>query len=82
MINPSKRQRLSVLGGSGDLFTVPKQSPMFPALNPALIPEDGNLVSGQSLVAAYVETRQVPWPQNQSKLLCKSCLLYEPGMRV
>ena len=79
MIHPSKRQRLSLLGGSGDYFTVPKQCPMFPALNPALDLEDSNMFSGQSLVAAYTDSMQVPWLQNQSILLCKSCLLFQPG---
>ena len=63
VVHPSKRQRLSLVGGGGDFFTLPKRSQMFPALNPALSPEDGNLLLGQSLVAAYIATMQVRWLQ-------------------
>ena len=69
----SKRQRLSLLG-SGSLFTVPRTSLLFPALNPVIGPE-GIVVSQQSLVAAYIESLKVCWLQkvNPRLLPCKTC---------
>ena len=53
---------------------------MFPALNPALSPEDGNLLSGQSLLAAYIATMQVCFLQIQYRLLSAkaACLVSLP----
>lgn len=61
----TKRQRLCLVG-TEDLFTVPARSLLFPTLNPVFSPEDGKALSGQSLVAAYLETMQVPCLQAQS----------------
>lgn len=60
----TKRQRLSLVG-TEDLFTVPARSLLFPALNPVFSPEDGQAFTGQSLVAAYIGTIQVPCPRQQ-----------------